>query len=64
MFTGSYLQQIGIAYTTAGKAGFLTALYVVLVPVLGIFLKKASEAYFVGQCGVGVRGAVFSVLYR
>ena len=31
MFTGSYLQQIGIAYTTAGKAGFLTALYVVLV---------------------------------
>ena len=43
MFTGSYLQQIGIAYTTAGKAGFLTALYVVLVPVLGIFLKKRPK---------------------
>ena len=40
MFTGSYMQQTGIAYTTAGKAGFLTAIYVVLVPVLGIFLKK------------------------
>ena len=40
MFTGSYIQQTGIAYTTAGKAGFLTAMYVVLVPVLGIFLKK------------------------
>ena len=40
MFTGSYIQQTGIAYTTAGKAGFLTAIYVVLVPVLGIFLKK------------------------
>ena len=40
MFTGSYMQQTGIAYTTAGKAGFLTAMYVVLVPVLGIFLKK------------------------
>lgn len=40
MFTGSYMQQTGIAYTTAGKVGFLTAMYVVLVPVLGIFLKK------------------------
>lgn len=40
MFTGSYIQQTGIAYTTAGKAGFLTAIYVVLVPVLGTFLKK------------------------
>ena len=30
MFTGSYIQQTGIAYTTAGKAGFLTAIYVVL----------------------------------
>lgn len=40
MFTGSYIQQTGIAHTTAGKAGFLTAIYVVLVPVLGIFLKK------------------------
>ena len=40
MFTGSYMQQTGIDYTTAGKAGFLTAMYVVLVPVLGIFLKK------------------------
>ncbi len=43
MFTGSYLQQVGMAYTTAGKAGFLTALYVVLVPVLGIFLKKRPK---------------------
>lgn len=36
----SALQQIGIAYTTVGKAGFITALYIVLVPILGIFLKK------------------------
>ena len=43
MFTGSYLQQFGMAYTTAGKAGFLTALYVVLVPVFGIFLKKRPK---------------------
>ena len=35
------LQQIGIIYTdSVGKAGFITALYIVIVPVLGIFLKK------------------------
>ena len=36
----SYLQQLGIQYTTVGKAGFLTAMYIVLVPIMGIFLKK------------------------
>lgn len=36
----SNLQQIGIKYTTVGKAGFITALYIVLVPIFGIFLKK------------------------
>lgn len=37
---GSSLQQIGLVYTTAGKAGFITALYIVIVPVMGIFLGK------------------------
>lgn len=36
----SNLQQIGIKYTTVGKAGFITALYIVLVPIFGIFLRK------------------------
>lgn len=36
----SNLQQIGIAYTTVGKAGFLTALYVVIVPFLGLLVGK------------------------
>lgn len=36
----SNLQQIGISYTTVGKAGFITAMYIILVPLLGIFLKK------------------------
>ena len=40
LFGASSLQQIGIQYTTAGKAGFITAFYIVIVPVLGIFLKK------------------------
>lgn len=36
----SNLQQIGIQYTSAGKAGFITALYIVLVPIFGLVLKK------------------------
>lgn len=42
LFAASSLQQIGIQYTTVGKAGFITAFYIVLVPVLGIFLKKRA----------------------
>ena len=36
----SSFQQAGMLYTSVGKAGFITALYIVLVPVMGIFLKK------------------------
>lgn len=37
---GSTLQQFGIAQTTVGKAGFITSLYIIIVPVLGLFLRK------------------------
>ena len=40
---GEILQQFGLLYTTAGKAGFLTALYVIMIPVIGIFIRKKSE---------------------
>ena len=36
----SNMQQIGIQYTTVGKAGFITALYIIIVPIMGIALKK------------------------
>jgi len=39
LFVAASLQQIGLVYTTAGKAGFITGLYVVIVPLLGLFLK-------------------------
>ncbi|MGI6336969.1 MAG: DMT family transporter [Eubacteriales bacterium] len=42
LFAGASLQQIGILYTTAGKAGFITGLYVVLVPVFGFFLRQRT----------------------
>ncbi|MBW2573461.1 MAG: EamA family transporter, partial [Deltaproteobacteria bacterium] len=37
VFTAASLQQVGLVYTTAGKAGFITGLYVVIVPILGLF---------------------------
>lgn len=40
LFISTSLQQVGIQYTTVGKAGFITALYIIIVPILGIFLKK------------------------
>lgn len=38
LFLGASLQQLGITTTTAGKAGFITGLYVVMVPLFGLFL--------------------------
>ena len=40
---GEILQQFGLLYTTAGRAGFLTALYVIMIPVIGIFIRKKSN---------------------
>lgn len=40
LFVASSLQQFGVSYTTAGKAGFITTLYVVIVPIFSIFLRK------------------------
>ena len=42
LFVASGLQQMGMVYTDPGKAGFLTAMYIVLVPVLGLFLGKRA----------------------
>lgn len=39
----STLQQIGIQYTTSGKAGFITALYIIFVPVFSLFTKKKPK---------------------
>ncbi len=41
--SASMFQQTGILYTTVGKAGFLTALYVVLVPLLGLLLGQKTQ---------------------
>ncbi len=40
LFVASNLQQIGLSYSTASKAGFITALYIIIVPIIGIFFRK------------------------
>jgi drug/metabolite transporter (DMT)-like permease len=40
LFTGASLQQAGMVYTEAGKAGFITGFYVVLVPLIGVFIGQ------------------------
>ena len=42
LFFGVSLQQAGLVYTTAGKAGFITGLYVILVPFFGMFRRKTT----------------------
>lgn len=42
LFLASGLQQVGLVYTDPGKAGFITAMYIVLVPVLGLFLGQRA----------------------
>ena len=40
LFFAIIIQQIGLVYTTAGKTGFITALYIIIVPILGVFMRK------------------------
>lgn len=47
LFLPSTFQQWGLSYTTAGKAGFLSGLYVVFVPIIGLFFgRRVSPAVF------------------
>lgn len=51
LFLAANLQQIGLVYTDAGKAGFITAMYIVLVPILGLFLgQKPGKSAVVSVC--------------
>ena len=51
---GASLQQVGIVFTTAGKAGFITGLYVILVPIVGILFnrKTRTSTWFGAALGI------------
>ncbi len=50
------MQQIGIQYTSVGKAGFLTACYIIIVPVIGMFFGKKSSPMIWAAVGLAVAG--------
>ena len=55
----SNLQQAGIVGTDAGKAGFITALYIVIVPILGIFFKRKVSPVIWACVAVATAGMYF-----
>ena len=61
--TASNLQQAGIAETGAGKSAFITAMYVVLVPILSLFFKKRASLNVWGAVFISIVGFYFLCLY-
>ena len=59
LFTGAALQQIGIIYTTAGKAGFITSLYIVFVPVVSLLFYNPLRLSHLFGCVVALIGVYF-----
>lgn len=57
LFGGSIFQQQALAYTTAGKAAFITALYIVAVPLAGLFLKQPLRITHVTGCLLALVGS-------
>ncbi len=56
LFVAAGLQQVALVYTSAGKAGFITAMYIVLVPILGLFYhNRPSPAAWI-SVGLAVAG--------
>lgn len=55
-FAATTFQQIGIAHTTAGKAGFITSLYIMIVPLLGFFVGRRVPRLVWGCIAVAVAG--------
>ena len=59
LFIASTFQQMGIVYTDAGKAGFITGLYIILVPIFGLFVgQSTSKVTWIGAV-VAIAGLYF-----
>lgn len=56
LFLAASLQQVGITYTTVGKAGFITALYILFVPILGLVLGRRLPWRVWGCVGIAITG--------
>jgi drug/metabolite transporter (DMT)-like permease len=56
LFVAASLQQVALLYTTAGKAGFITGLYVVVVPILGLLWGQRPSAGTWSGAGLAAAG--------
>ena len=59
LFAASSMQQIGVVYTTAGNAGFITSFYVILVPVFGLVINQKVNA----QTWIGAVVAIIGLYF-
>ncbi len=59
LFAASALQQVGIISSGVGKSGFLTTLYILAVPVLGLFLKRRVKPFMWVCIALGIAGMYF-----
>ena len=59
LFFAANLQQLGIVSTDAGKSAFLTAMYIVFVPIFGVFLKRKPSKWIPVSVVLGVVGLYF-----
>lgn len=58
------IQQLGLPYTTVGKAGFITALYILITPIMGLFLGKKCRRNVWIAVVIGLAGMCLLCLYR
>ena len=59
LFVSMYISQVGVGMTTAGKAGFITVLYICFVPFIGIFLGNKLNKFFIIGLVLAVIGFYF-----
>lgn len=56
LFAACSLQQLGLLYTTAGKSGFITSLYIILVPIAGLLFHRKVKPWIWGSVALAVAG--------
>jgi drug/metabolite transporter (DMT)-like permease len=59
LFLGATFQQGGLVFTDAGKAGFITGFYIILVPILGLFVKQKTSLFTWTGAVVAIIGLYF-----
>lgn len=59
LFIAASFQQVGLLYTSAANAGFITGLYIIVVPILGLLLKHSTGMNTWVGCAIAVVGMYF-----